>query len=230
MRKFGLIGGMSWHSTVEYYATINRLINDYHGDNTNPPLWLVNLNQKQMHDFQRADNWGGIAKTFIEAALELQGLGVEGIALCANTPHKVFDQLSSSLSCSVLHIADAIGLALKEEGVGKAGLLGTRFTMSQDFIKDRLLDRYQIDIIVPTVLEQDEMQVRIYQELVLGTFDDNTKALCLGIIDSLAEQGAEAVILGCTELPLLLKDASCPIPVVDSLGCHCKAIAEYILH
>jgi len=229
MRKFGLIGGTSWHSTVEYYSTINRLINDHYGDNTNPPIRIVSLNQKQIHDLQRSDNWDAIADIFVGAAFELQELGVEGIALCANTPHKVFDQLYNSVSCSIVHIADAVGSTLEKGGVSTAGLLGTRFTMSQDFIKGRLLDRYQIETIVPTVLEQNEMQERIYKELAVGTFDDNTKAFCLGIVDSLAEKGAEAVILGCTELPLLLEGVSCPTPVVDSLRCHCEAIARYIL-
>jgi len=140
MRKLGLIGGTSWHSTVEYYATINRFINDRHGDNTNPPLRIISLNQKQIHDLQRSDDWDAIADIFIRAALELQGVGVEGIALCANTPHKVFDQLHTSLSIPILHIADAIGATLEKDGLDTVGLIGTRFTMSQDFIKGRLLD------------------------------------------------------------------------------------------
>lgn len=229
MRKFGLIGGTSWRSTIEYYATINKLINDRHGDNTNPPLRIISLNQKQIHDLQRDDDWDAIADIFVSAALELQGLGVEGIALCANTPHKVFNELRNSLSIPILHIADAIGTTLKRDGLDAAGLIGTRFTMSQGFIKDRLLERYQMKIIVPTTNDQEKIQGLIYDELSVGLFENPTKKFFLKVIDSLAARGAQAVILGCTEFPLLLNDADCPIPLIDSLTCHCEAIVRYIL-
>ncbi len=229
MRKFGLIGGTSWHSTVEYYATINRLINDKHGDNTNPPLRIVSLNQKQIHDFQRADDWNAIAATFVSAALELQQIGVEGISLCANTPHKVFNQLHDSVSVPILHIADAIGSSLGRDGLGTVGLIGTRFTMAQDFIKGRLRERHQVTTVVPTPSEQSEIQDLIYGKLSIGVFDDDTKDFFLRIVDSLSAAGAQAVILGCTEIPLLLKNIPCPVPCIDSLECHCEAIVQYIL-
>lgn len=229
MRKFGLIGGTSWRSTIEYYATINGMINDWHGDNTNPPLRIVSLDQKKIHDLQRADDWDAIADIFVSAALELQGAGVEGIALCANTPHKVFNDLSNSLSIPILHIADAIGAALKEDGLDVAALLGTRFTMSQDFIKGRLSERYETGVVVPTASDQDQIQALIYDELSVGVFKDETRVFFLGIINSLSERGAQAAILGCTEFPLLLKDAPYPIPLIDSLICHCETIVRFIL-
>jgi aspartate racemase len=229
MKKFGLIGGTSWHSTVEYYATINGLINDRHGDNTNPPLRIISLNQRQIHDLQRSDDWDAIADIFAEAALELQGVGVDGIALCANTPHKVFDQLRTAVSIPILHIADAIGATLEDVGLDTAGLIGTRFTMSQDFIKGRLADRYQVKTVVPTVSEQSEIQNLIYEKLSVGVFDECAKEFILGIIDSLSKRGARAIILGCTEFPILLKGTQCPMPLIDSLKCHCEAIARYIL-
>ncbi|MEB4592761.1 amino acid racemase [Candidatus Thiothrix sp. Deng01] len=229
MRKFGLIGGLSWHSTVGYYTTLNQRVNERYGDNTNPPLRLVSLNQKQVHDLQRADDWGAIADILIGAARELQALGVEGMALCANTPHKVFEPLSRAVACPIIHIADAIGAPLAQAGLRKVGLLGTRFTMSQDFIKGRLFAQHQLQTLVPEADVQQEMQERIYNELVVGAFNASTRAFCLDRIEALAEQGAEAVILGCTELPLLLQGASSPIPLVDSLQCHCDAIARYIM-
>lgn len=229
MKKFGLIGGTSWHSTVEYYATINRLINEHHGDNTNPPLRIVSLNQKQIHDFQRADDWDAIADVFVKAALELQAIEVEGIALCASTPHKIHDRLCASLSIPVLHIADAIGATLEKAGLSTVGLIGTRFTMSEDFIQGRLARQYQVETIVPTAPEQSEIQDRIYHELSVGVFDEGTRRFFLQVIDSLVARGARAVILGCTEFPLLLKGAESPIPMIDSLQCHCEAISRYIL-
>lgn len=182
MRKFGLIGGTSWRSTIEYYATINGMINDRYGDNTNPPLRIVSLDQKEIHDLQRADDWDAIADIFVSAALELQSAGVDGIALCANTPHKVFNELSNSLSIPVLHIADAIGTALKEDGLHMTALLGTRFTMSQDFIKGRLLDRYETRVVVPTVSDQDKIQRLIYDELSVGAFKSDTREFFLEVI------------------------------------------------
>lgn len=229
MRKFGLIGGTSWHSTVEYYSTINQYINDYYGDNTNPPLRLINLDQKHIHNLQRNDDWDAIADIFISAALELQSIGVEGVALCANTPHKIFDQLTASLSIPVLHIADAIGITLKHRGVEIAGLLGTRFTMDQDFIKGRLLEQHLVKTLVPTTAEQVQIQEKIYDELSVGHFEGNTKQFFLDVIDSLSKQGAQAVILGCTEIPLLLSDSTFSILSIDSLQCHCEMIVKFIL-
>lgn len=229
MRKVGLIGGTSWHSTVAYYATINQRINDHHADNTNPALHLVSLNQKQIHDLQRADDWDAIADIFVRAARELQSCGVDGIALCANTPHKVVDQLSQALSVPILHIADAIGATLTAAGVDAVGLIGTRFTMEQDFIKGRLLDRYQVTTRVPTMPEQHAIQALIYNELSVGVFKDTTQDFFLKVIDALSARGAQAVILGCTEFPLLLKEAHCPLLLIDSLQCHCEAIVRYIL-
>lgn len=229
MKTYGLIGGTSWHSTVEYYATINRLINERHGDNTNPQLRIVSLNQKKIHDLQRADDWDAIADIFEKAALELQGIGVEGIALCANTPHKIFDRLCAKISVPILHIADAIGADLVKDGLETVGLIGTRFTMSEDFIKGRLSSRYQVKAIVPTDSEQDGIQDLIYSELSVGVFSDDTRKFFLQVIESLAARGARAVILGCTEFPLLLKDVDCPVPLIDSLKSHCDAIVRCIL-
>ena len=229
MKKFGLIGGTSWHSTVEYYATINQIINDTYGDNTNPPLRLVSLNQKQIHDYQRSDDWIGIAEMFKDAAFELRDIGVEGIALCANTPHKIFDQLHGLLDISIVHISDAFASSLSRSGFDTVGLVGTRFTMEENFITGRLFERHQVKTITPPASAWKEIQDRIYNELSLGVFDDNVKNFFLEIIHSLAEQGAQSVILGCTEIPLLLKYLPCPIPLLDSVKSHCDAIASFIL-
>lgn len=230
MKKFGLIGGTSWHSTIDYYAQINRRVNQHHGDNTNPPLCLISLDQKQIHDLQRADDWPAIADIVGEVAMELQGVGVDGIALCSNTQHKVFDPLQASLSVPVLHIADAFGAHLETLGFDAVGLIGTRFTMSQDFIKGRLLERYQVETVVPTDAEQDAIQRLVYEELSVGVFSDSAKAFFLEVVDSLAAQGAQAVILGCTEFPILLKDTQAPVPLIDSVVCHCESITRFILN
>ncbi len=229
MKTFGLIGGTSWHSTVEYYATINRLINERHGDNTNPLLRIISLNQKRIHELQRSDDWDAIAEIFETAARELQADGADGIALCANTPHKVFDRLHASVAVPILHIADAIGAALVKDGVDTVGLIGTRFTMAEDFIKGRLKRQFQVKTIVPTDSEQHDIQELIYHKLSVGVFDDASRAFILQVIERLAQRGARAVILGCTEFPLLLSGVPCAIPLIDSLKCHCDAIVDCIL-
>ncbi|MGE9270071.1 MAG: aspartate/glutamate racemase family protein [Verrucomicrobiales bacterium] len=229
MRKFGLIGGTSWYSTVEYYRLINQRINDLHGDNTNPPLRLVSLNQREIHDLQHVGNWQAIAEVFSRAAVELDRLDVAGIAMCANTPHKVYEFVAAEVRCPVLHIADAIGEDLQRRGFERVGLIGTSFTMSQSFLKGRLQDRYGMEVLVPSLAQQEEMQVRIYDELSVGEFGRETKEFSLRIVNSLGERGAQAVVLGCTEFPLLLKGELAAVPVVDSIRCHCEAITEFIL-
>ncbi|WP_261833338.1 aspartate/glutamate racemase family protein [Vibrio ishigakensis] len=229
MKKLGLIGGTSWHSTLEYYSDINQGVNEHYKSNTNPPLRLINLNQKQLHDLQRENDWDAIANIFGEAAIELESVSVDAIALCANTPHKVFDQLQQSVSCPIIHIADAIGEHLNANEFQKVGLLGTRFTMSEDFIKGRLSAEYEITTLVPSKAEQEQIQQLLYSKLSIGVYDDETREIFLKVINNLAEQGAQAVILGCTEFPLLLKDSKSPIPVVDSLQCHTKSLISFIL-
>ncbi|MGB5445592.1 MAG: amino acid racemase, partial [Psychromonas sp.] len=230
MKKLGLIGGTAWHSTIDYYAMINRIINERHGDNTNPLLRIISLNQRQIHDLQRTNDWDAIADIFVEAALELQGVGVDGISLCANTPHKIFNQLDAALSIPVLHIADAIGASLKKDRLHTVGLIGTRFTMSEDFIKGRLLDRYQVKTIVPASANQNKIQDLLYNELSVGVFSNATKEYFLQVINSLADEGAQAVILGCTEFPILLNGEHSPIPLIDTVKCHCEMLTQYIMN
>jgi len=229
MRKFGLIGGTSWHSTAMYYSTINRIVNERFSDNTNPPLRLVSLNQKQVHDLQRADDWEGIADLFAGAGRELERLEVQGMALCASTPHRIFDSLQRWVSCPILHMADAIGAFLGTSRWNRVGLLGTRFTMAQDFLKGRLRDRFQVTTLVPDAQAQQAMQERIYSRLSVGVFDDDTRAFCQTLVNTLAGKGAQAVVLGCTELPLLMNDTASSVPLVDSLRCHCEDIVRFIL-
>jgi len=229
MKKIGLIGGTSWHSTVEYYRILNQRVNDYYGNNTNPPLWLFNLNQQEIHLHQQANQWEDIAAIIFKTSIQLQGLGAEALALCANTPHKVVDAIQSKLSIPFLHIANAIGIEIKKHGWKRVGLLGTKFTMAEDFMKGRLFRDYQIEVIVPGEDTQQEIQRLIVEDLSFGTFAESTKAYFQDTIQQLSIEGAQAVILGCTEIPLLLKDVPCSLPTVDSLTCHCDLILDFIL-
>jgi len=228
MKKFGLIGGTSWYSTTEYYSWINQSVNQRFGDNTNPPLYITSLNQKEIHHYQKQDDWLSITNLYVEKSLELQNLGVEGIAFCANTPHKVYDEVVNNIKIPVVHIADAVALNIQSHDLSKVGLLGTQFTMQEGFIKNRLIQEHNIETLVPDMNFQSSIQKYLYEELSMGLFHQTTRHFFEAVIDSLVEKGIEAVILGCTEFPILLKDTSRKTLLIDSMECHCKSIVDFI--
>ncbi len=229
MRRFGLIGGTSWYSTVEYYTLINQSINKHFGNNTNPPLYVANLNQKAIHDYQKANDWNSIAKLYIEKAHELQQLDVAGLAFCANTPHKIYDEVQRNCPVPVVHIADSIAKTAKDNRLSTVGLLGTRFTMQADFIKQRLQQGHGISTQVPEAEMQDQIQQFVYDELSEGVFLKSTQAFFIDLIKSLVRQGTQGVVLGCTEFPILLQGVTCDTLLIDSLQSHCAAIVDFIL-
>lgn len=227
MKAFGLIGGISWRSTMNYYERINETINQLSSDNTNPFLNLISLNQREIHDLQRAGDWKRIAEIFTEAALKLSRSGVEGIAFCANTPHKIYWEVQSRLDIPILHIGDAIAIEASQQQWTRLGLIGTRFTMSEPFLKDRLADK-GLEVLVPSSAIQAEMQTRIYDELSTGNFDSLQQTHALEVIHSLVDAGVDAVILGCTEFPLLLREYACDVPLIDTIQVHCDQIVRFI--
>ncbi len=229
MKKFGLIGGTSWYATVAYYTSINQGINDIFNDNTNPPLYVSTLNQKEIHDLQKAGDWQSIADIYIDKSSELQNIGVEGLAFCANTPHKIYAAVSQKIAIPIIHITDSVAKEIKDNNHSTVALLGTRFTMQEDFFKHRLLHAHGINTVVPDQDTQLKIQEYFYQELSVGVFKESTKAFFEEVIASLMTSGAEAVILGCTEFPLLLKDTSSHVTLIDSLQCHCRSIIDFVL-
>ena len=229
MKKFGLIGGTSWYSTAEYYGLINKSVNTLYGNNTNPPLYLINLNQNEIQSYQRSDDWDSIAQIYIERSMELERIGVEGLAFCANTPHKVFAEVAKRISIPILHIADSIAKKAKAQQLSQLGLLGTRFTMQDGFIKNVLTEKHGIRTIVPEHEVQLKIQRCVYEELSVGKLLASTQSFFKGIIADLVSNGAQGVILGCTEFPLLLKNVACEVVLIDSLKCHCDYIIDFIL-
>ena len=227
MKKFGLIGGISWRSTMNYYERINETINQLSHDNTNPFLHLISLNQREIHDLQRAGDWKRIAEIFADAALKLSRSGAEGIAFCANTPHKIYHEIQALLDIPILHIGDAIATEANQHNWTRLGLIGTRFTMSEPFLRDRLAEQ-GFEILVPTETVQAEMQTRIYGELSTGNFDSTQQEYAREVIHSLVDAHVDAVILGCTEFPLLLRDCSCEVPLIDTIQVHCDQIVRFI--
>jgi len=229
MKVLGLIGGTSWHSTTEYYRNINQAVNDHFGDNTNPPLLLFNLNQSAVHAFQKEDNWEAIADLIIEAALSLQKAGAEALILCANTPHRVYELVSIRVKTPILHIADATAAFIQKKGIKKVGFIGTKFTMEQNFITDRISQR-GIEVLVPKDKEViDELHRIIQQELTFGEVKESSKAYVTNCLMSMIEQGAEGIILGCTEFPLMFTAGDLPVSVFNTTEIHSKTAVDYIL-
>jgi aspartate racemase len=228
MRMLGIIGGTAWHSTIEYYRHINASINSLYGNETNPPLIIYNLNQALIHELQRAGNWGRIAFLFHEAALRLQTADCRGLLFASNTSHKVYDDVAARIDLPILHIADAIGMAAP--AICTVGLLGTRFTMEHDFISHRLLERFSMRTLIPASAEsRARMHDIIQREPAVGEFKPESKHFILDEIEHLQARGVEAIVLGCTELPLIVDQKDVNLPILDTTQLHARLAVDFIL-
>ncbi|MGG2143734.1 aspartate/glutamate racemase family protein [Symbiopectobacterium sp. RP] len=229
MKTLGLIGGMSWESTVPYYRLINERVQQRLGGLYSAKLILHSVDFHDIEQLQAQGAWEQVAQRLSEIALGLHQAGAEAIVICTNTMHKVADQVESASQLPVLHIADATADSLKQVGMTRVGLLGTRYTMEQDFYRGRLRERHSIDVIIPQPDQRDEINRVIYDELCRGVLLDRSREAFSIIIDRLALQGAEGVILGCTEIPLLIHQSDTKIPLFDTSYLHAIAAADYAL-
>ena len=225
MNLLGMIGGTSWHSTIEYYRLLNELVGDKIGTQQNPPLLLYSLNVKLM----RENDSEKIKNSYLEIAQKLETGGVKAIIICANTPHMVYDFVQPKIDVPILHIADAVAREAKQKSYKKLGLLGTRPTMQGDFLQGRLRDKHQIETLIPADNFIDETHRFISEELTQGKFTDAAKKFYLEQMQLLKERGAEAIILGCTELPMLIKEKDTEIPLLDTTKLHAEMATEFIL-
>ena len=229
MRVLGLLGGTSWHSTMEFYSTINQSVNDHFGNNTNPPLLVFTLNQAEIHRFQIANQWDSIATILVDAALMLNKAGAEAIIFCANTPHKVFDSVQEKLDFPIIHIADATAKKIQEKGLKKVLFLGTKYSMQETFITKRI-EHHGIEVVVPKAQEViDELHRIIITELTYGKIITSSKEYVMDIIQNAKNQGAEGVILGCTEFPLMIFPEELDINVFNTTEIHAMAGVDFIL-
>lgn len=229
MKRVGLIGGTSWHSTVQYYSVINQAVNDHFGDNTNPPLVLFNVNQAKVHDCQRGNNWDAVAEVFIEAAQCLEQANVKLISFCANTPHKVYDQVSNAVGVPILHIADTTAAAIQKQGLQRVAFIGTQYSMQDDFITGRIAAR-GIDVAVPnSPAVVQELHRIIQQELTFNRVLPKSKEWVVQQLQMMIENGAQGIILGCTEFPLMLNQLDLPVPLFDTTQIHAMAAADFTL-
>lgn len=229
MRTLGLIGGTSWHSTIEYYRNINQSVNDHFGNNTNPPLILFNQNQALIHELQIKNDWSKIATLFIEAAKRLEKCGASALLFCANTPHIIFEKVESEIDIPIIHIVDATAKEITRKGLKKVCLIGTRFSMEEDFLMKRFV-KNGITVIMPVIQNEIiELHRIIQEELTYGNINSNSKRFVIDSIQSMIEAGAEGVVLGCTEFPLMINDGDIPIPIFNTTEIHSKFASNYIL-
>ncbi|GGW76495.1 aspartate/glutamate racemase family protein [Alteromonas halophila] len=228
LRTLGLVGGMSWESTASYYALINRGIQARCGGLTSARLLLSSVNFEQVANMQRNNDWAGAAKLLSTQAQTLENAGAQAILLCTNTMHKVADELAAAVSVPLLHIADSLSAALHADARTCIGLLGTRFTMQETFYKTRLVQQ-GIDVIVPNPQEQDDVHRIIFEELCQGILREASRQRYLEIITRLQTEGAQAMVLGCTEIALLLDASHTDIPLYDTTALHAAAGVGFAL-
>jgi len=229
VKTIGLIGGMSWESSIEYYRIVNETVKAKLGRLHSAKSIMVSVDFAEIEILQHQGRWQEAAQVLIGAAESLESGGADFIVLCTNTMHKVADDVQAHTRIPILHIADATALRIKESGINKIGLLGTRFTMEEDFYKGRLIQKYGLDVMIPDAQEREIVHRVIYDELVIGEIRQDSKERYLDIIERLVQRGAEGVILGCTEIGLLIHDGDCRVPLFDTTRIHAVAAVEYAL-
>lgn len=229
MKTIGLIGGMSWESSIEYYRIINEVVRTRLGGVHSARSVMVSVDFAEIEPLQHQGKWDETAQMLVKAAKDLENGGADFIVLCTNTMHKVADEIQAGVKLPMLHIADATAEKAIAAGIQKIGLLGTRFTMEEDFYKGRLAQKYGLEVIVPNPRQQEVVHRVIYEELVLGKIFQPSKEAYLAIIEDLVRQGAEGVILGCTEIGLLVHDQDCDVRLYDTTRIHAEAAVEFAL-
>jgi aspartate racemase len=229
VKTIGMIGGMSWESTLEYYRIVNQEVKVRLGGLHSAKCVLYSVDFEEIERLQHENLWEEAGEVLGRAAQGLEKGGADFIIICTNTMHKVAEAVQKSVSIPLLHLADATAEKIRVKGLKTIALLGTRFTMEEDFYKGRLVDNYGLDVIVPNEKEMDVIHQVIYSELCIGKIDSNSRKKYLDIIDRLKREGAEGVILGCTEIGLLVKQEDTDIPLFDTTEIHARAAVDFAL-
>lgn len=229
MKTIGLLGGMSWESTIPYYRLINEGIKQRLGGLHSASLLLHSVDFHEIEACQSRGEWDKAGDILAQAALGLEQAGAEGIVLCTNTMHKVADAIETRCRLPFLHIADATGRAITRQNMTRVALLGTRYTMEQDFYRGRLAQQFAIETLVPEADARGKINQIIFDELCLGEFSARSRHYYLQVIESLAAQGAQGVIFGCTEIGLLVPEADSALPVFDTAAIHAADAVEFML-
>ena len=229
MRTIGLIGGMSWESTIPYYRHINEAVKVRLGGLHSAKVILFSVDFHDIEQLQHAGQWDEAGLVLADAAKALERAGADFIVVCTNTMHKVAPAIEAAVRIPLLHIADPTAQAIKQAGLHTVGLLGTRFTMEQAFYRDRLQQDHGINVLIPDAADREAVHRIIYDELCLGVVSDTSRAAYRQVIARLVEQGAQAVILGCTEISLLVNAADAAVPLFDTTAIHAQAAADHAL-
>jgi aspartate racemase len=230
MKPIVLIGGTSWHSTIDYYRNINGAVNRAYGNKTNPPLIIWNLNNQRIAELESSNRWDEVTAIFSDALKRLQTSGAQAVLLCAVTSHKVYTPLTENSKIPILHVGDATGTAIRKAGLSKVGLIGTNFTMEDGFLANWLKKYYGIETLVPeSASARQELHRIIETELDLGIYRAQSKKYVLDQIEELRKRGAQAIVLGCTEFPLIIKPTDVRIPVFDTTLLHSQMAVDFIL-
>ena len=227
MKTIGLIGGMSWESSLEYYRIINETVKAKLGGLHSAKCLMYSVDFAEIELLQHQGKWDEAADFMIDAAQRVERGGADVVLICTNTMHKLADSVQAHIQIPLLHIADATAGKIKEQGFQTVGLLGTKFTMEEGFYKNRLSEKYGLNVLIPDENERNLIHRVIYEELCRGEIKQTSKEHYLTIIQQLAQQGAEGIILGCTEIPLLIKAEDCQIPLLDTTRIHAEAAVKY---
>jgi aspartate racemase len=229
MRMIGLMGGMSWESSAEYYRILNQGVRDRLGPTASARCLLWSFDFSEIEELQHKGDWEGLTARMVDAARRLEGAGVDVLLICTNTMHRMAPAVQAAVAIPLLHIADPTAERIRAAGFRKVGLLGTAFTMEHDFYKGRLAATHGLDVIVPDDADRATVHRIIYEELVAGKVLPPSRDAYRAVIARLVKKGAEAVILGCTEIMLLVQPEDSPVPVFDTTALHAEAAVAFAL-
>ncbi len=229
MKTIGMLGGMSWESTLSYYKAVNEGVKQRLGGLHSAKIALYSVDFADIERLQHQGDWDATARILTDGAKAVEAAGADFLLICTNTMHKVAPQIAANIQIPILHIADATAKQLKADGISRVGLLGTRFTMEQDFYKSRLTELFGIEVLVPDLAGREQVHKVIYDELCLGKINPASREAYLGIMESLVSQGAQAIILGCTEIALLVRQQDTQIKLYDTTQIHAQSAVEMAL-
>jgi aspartate racemase len=229
MKTIGLIGGMSWESSAEYYRILNENVKKSMGGLHSAKCIMYSVDFGEIVEIHEDGRWDEVGEIISDIAVTLEKSGADFIVICTNTMHKLAENIESHISIPLLHIADATGEKISEKGMNTVGLLGTKFTMEEAFYKNRLQENFNINTLIPRKEERAAVNAIIYDELCVGIFNESSRTTMKNIIQSLVDRGAEGIILGCTEIPLLIKQKDVSVPLFDTTEIHSRAAVDMAL-
>lgn len=226
MKLIGMIGGVSWESTTQYYKLINELVREKSGGLSSARMLIHSMNYEEIVGFKRQNQWHLVAEKLAESAKALEASGAAFVILACNTLHQVAPSIESAIKIPFIHIADVAGEKIKEKGLQKVGLLGTQFTMEEDFYRRRLSEKFNLEVLIPEVKQRKQIDAIIYDELCVGKFLQSSREEFTEIMKSLVLQGVQGIILGCTELGMLIRPEGSTVPLFDTTILHAKKAVD----